>query len=123
LWLGAKEPPRHSPNTAICTQKNAIARPGGIRRARTTTYDVRRPATKDISTPASSADRPTLLWLAPSDPLERTVEAGLVPAQKEFLTNHVHAHLDVFIDGKAILVPAGIGINTRSSRSRSSDRG
>lgn len=31
---------------------------------------------------------------APSDPLERTVDAGLVPAQKEFLINHVHSHLD-----------------------------
>ena len=57
----------------------------------------------------SPAAAPTVLWPAPSDPLERTVEAGLEPAPKEFLVNH--AHLDVFIDGKAILVPAGIGIN------------
>ena len=51
------------------------------------------------------------LWPAPSDPLERTVEAGLEPAPKEGRTNHAHAHLDVFVDGQAILVPAGIGIN------------
>jgi hypothetical protein len=62
---------------------------------------------------ASPADRPTLLWPAPSDPLERTVKAGLEPAQKEFMINHAHSHLDVFIDGKAILVPAGIGINIK----------
>jgi hypothetical protein len=60
---------------------------------------------------ASGADRPTLLWPAPSDPLERTVAAGLEPAPEEFHINHVHSHLDVFIDGKPILVPAGIGIN------------
>ena len=60
---------------------------------------------------SDSAVGPTLLWPAPSDPLERTVEAGLEPAQKEFHINHVHSHLDVFIDGEAILVPAGIGIN------------
>ena len=60
---------------------------------------------------ASPAGEPTLLWPAPSDPLERTVEAGLEPAPKEFTINHVHAHLDVFIDGEEILVPAGIGIN------------
>ncbi len=60
---------------------------------------------------AAPAGPPTLLWPAPSDPLELTVEAGLEPAPKEYLVNHVHAHLDVFIDGKAILVPAGIGIN------------
>ena len=39
------------------------------------------------------------------------VKAGLKPGPKEFLqTNHVHAHLDVFVDGKPITVPAGIGI-------------
>jgi hypothetical protein len=60
---------------------------------------------------ALPAARPTLLWPAPSDPLERTVLAGLEPAPKEYKVNHVHAHLDVFIDGDEILVPAGIGIN------------
>ena len=60
---------------------------------------------------ASAAPQPTLLWPAPSDPLARTVEAGLEPEVKEFLVNHVHAHLDVFIDGQEIVVPAGIGIN------------
>jgi hypothetical protein len=60
------------------------------------------------ATPTAS---PTLLWPAPSDPLERTVAAGLEPGPKEYLTNHVHAHLDVFVDGGPILVPAGIGIN------------
>jgi hypothetical protein len=64
------------------------------------------------TSPASPAAGPTLLWPAPSDPLERTVAAGLEPAPQEYGVNHVHAHLDVFIDGKAILVPAGIGINT-----------
>jgi len=65
------------------------------------------------SAPASSAVEPTLLWPAPSDPLERTVAAGLEPAPQEYLVNHVHSHLDVFIDGKPILVPAGIGINIK----------
>jgi hypothetical protein len=73
------------------------------------------------STPAPSADPPKLLWPAPSDPLERTVAAGLEPAQKEFLINHVHSHLDVFIDGKAILVPAGIGINIEDPKVRKFD--
>jgi hypothetical protein len=51
-----------------------------------------------------------VLWKAPDDPLERTVRAGLEPERKEFLIHHVHAHLDVFVDGKPIQVPAGIGI-------------
>jgi hypothetical protein len=35
----------------------------------------------------------------------------LKPERKEFLIHHVHAHLDVFVDGKRIGVPAAIGIN------------
>ena len=53
-----------------------------------------------------------VLWPAPPDPLERTVAAGLEPEVEEHTTNHVHAHLDVFVDGKPIVIPAGIGINT-----------
>ena len=51
------------------------------------------------------------LWPAPPDPMERTVAAGLPPGQKEYMTNHVHAHLDVFVDGVPVRVPAGIGID------------
>jgi hypothetical protein len=40
-----------------------------------------------------------------------TLEAGLEPEPQEYMTNHVHAHLDVFVDGEQIVVPAGIGIN------------
>ena len=69
-------------------------------------------ATTASGAAVSPAGPPALIWPAPSDPLERTVAAGLEPAPQEFHVNHVHAHLDVFIDGKAILVPAGIGINT-----------
>jgi hypothetical protein len=39
------------------------------------------------------------------------VAAGLKPEVKEFLTFHVHAHVDVFVDGRPLTVPAGIGIN------------
>ena len=52
----------------------------------------------------------SVLWPAPPDPLEQTVAAGLELEPKEFLTNHVHAHLDVFLNGEPIAVPAGIGI-------------
>ena len=60
-------------------------------------------------------------WPAPPNPLELTVEAGLEPAPKEFLVNHVHAHLDVFIDGEHITVPAGIGINIEDPDVRTFD--
>jgi hypothetical protein len=60
---------------------------------------------------ASSAADALVLWPAPQDPLERTVAAGLKPERKEFLIHHVHSHLDVFVDGEPIAVPAGIGID------------
>jgi len=50
-------------------------------------------------------------WPAPSDPLDRAVAAGLEPETQEFLNFHVHAHLDVFVNGSPIEVPAGIGID------------
>ena len=50
-------------------------------------------------------------WPAPPNPMELTVDAGLVPEREEYLQYHVHAHLDVFIDGRPVIVPAGIGIN------------
>jgi hypothetical protein len=61
--------------------------------------------------PGSADGDARVLWPAPPDPLERTVAAGLQPEPKEFLIHHVHAHLDVFVDGEPIGVPAGIGIN------------
>ena len=73
-------------------------------------------ATSSGSGPAPSAGAPApssaaaLVWPAPPDPMERTIAAGLEPAPKEFGINHAHAHLDVFVDGRPVVVPAGIGI-------------
>lgn len=50
-------------------------------------------------------------WPAPADPMARTAAAGLVPGTHESLQHHVHAHLDVFLDGVRMTVPAGIGID------------
>jgi len=52
-----------------------------------------------------------VVWPAPPDPMDRAVAAGLKPQPKEFLAVHVHAHLDVFVDAKRVVIPAGIGIN------------
>jgi hypothetical protein len=53
-----------------------------------------------------------LSWPAPADPMKRTQLAGLEPETHEFVFLHVHAHLDVFVDGAHVTVPAAIGINT-----------
>lgn len=50
-------------------------------------------------------------WPAPPDPMARTIAAGLVPERHESFQHHVHAHLDVFLNGKHVRVPAGIGID------------
>lgn len=53
-------------------------------------------------------------WPAPPNPMALTVKAGLVPERAEFLEYHVHAHLDVFLNGEPMTVPAGIGIDTKN---------
>jgi hypothetical protein len=64
---------------------------------------------------AASVDKvPAPRWPAPA--ANRVVElataAGLVPETAERLQYHVHAQLDVYINGKHQIVPAGIGIVT-----------
>ena len=43
--------------------------------------------------------------------MRRTLAAGLVPERKESFIHHVHSHLDVFINGRPVIVPAALGIN------------
>jgi hypothetical protein len=61
--------------------------------------------------PAEAPATGGLPWPAPADPLELTRKAGLTPQTKEFFDYHVHAHLDVFVNGEPVVVPAGLGIN------------
>jgi hypothetical protein len=49
-------------------------------------------------------------WPRPTDPLTLARQAGLTLETHEFFAYHVHAHLDVFVDARRIVVPAGIGI-------------
>lgn len=55
-----------------------------------------------------------VVWPAPPQPMALTRSAGLTPETHEFLALHVHSHLDVFVDGKRVVVPAGIGIDIHS---------
>ena len=61
-------------------------------------------------------------WPAPGNPMALTCAAGLVPEKAEFLQYHVHAHLDVFVNGRPVLVPAGIGIDLANPDVRSDKR-
>jgi hypothetical protein len=57
----------------------------------------------------SSLKQPS--WPAPSDPMALSTKAGLEATQSEHLNTHTHAHLDVLVDGEAVVVPAGIGVD------------
>jgi hypothetical protein len=59
-------------------------------------------------TPAKGA----VPWPVPPDPMALARAAGLTPEPAERLQYHVHAHLDVFVNGTRTEVPAGIGIDT-----------
>jgi hypothetical protein len=63
------------------------------------------------STCNGASAAPLAQWPAPPNAMQLATDAGLVPETTEHLEFHVHAHLDVFIDGKPVVVPAGIGIN------------
>ena len=65
------------------------------------------PPAKPAPVPAKDAAP----WPAPADPMSLAAKAGLTPETHEFVFLHVHAHLDVFVNGKPIVVPAGIGID------------
>jgi hypothetical protein len=65
-----------------------------------------------VSAAGATGGRPA--WPAPADAMHRTVAAKLTPERKESFLHHVHAHLDVFVNGRRIRVPAGIGIDIRN---------
>ncbi|WP_167459259.1 MULTISPECIES: hypothetical protein [Streptomyces] len=50
----------------------------------------------------------------PSDPSARVSAAGLPMLGKEGNVEHIHAHLDVLVDGQPDAVPAGIGIDQQA---------
>lgn len=66
-----------------------------------------------LAGPAPKPARGAVPWPAPANPLRLTRAAGLTPERKETLIHHVHSHVDVFVNGRAVRVPAGIGIDIR----------
>jgi hypothetical protein len=60
-------------------------------------------------------------WPRPSRPLRRARAAGLEPERRELLDYHVHAHLDLFVDGDPQVVPLGIGLDVSQLERRTID--
>ncbi|MER0446446.1 hypothetical protein ABR738_18075 [Streptomyces sp. Edi4] len=50
-------------------------------------------------------------WPAPADPEAAAGAAGLEMMSAEGMVQHTHTHLDVLVDGRAVTVPASIGID------------
>jgi hypothetical protein len=71
--------------------------------------------------PAPRPIRGAAPWPAPADPLRLALAAGLQPERKETLIHHVHSHLDIFVNGRRVVVPAGIGINIHDPGVRTFD--
>ncbi|SEG34196.1 hypothetical protein SAMN05216223_104437 [Actinacidiphila yanglinensis] len=62
------------------------------------------------SKPAGPAASP-LSWPAPADASAHVKAAGLPMLGQEGQVLHIHSHLDVYVDGKAVTVPALVGID------------
>ena len=73
--------------------------------------------------PAPPPARGAVPWPAPRDPLVRMARAGFHPQLQESFVHHVHSHLDVFVNGKRVRVPAGIGIDVTEPNVRRVDLG
>lgn len=52
-------------------------------------------------------------WPAPADASAAVAAAGLPMLGSEGAVEHIHAHLDVLVDGEPVPVPAELGIDTK----------
>ena len=52
-------------------------------------------------------------WAAPTDAAASVRAAGLPMLREEGTVIHIHAHLDVSVDGQPVVVPAGIGLSSQ----------
>jgi len=71
-------------------------------------------STKQVQSPStvsSTVQARRTNWSLRPGPMVLVRSAGLTPATREFFDYHVHAHLDVFVNGHQITIPGGIGID------------
>lgn len=66
------------------------------------------PAHPIIRVSGAAADPP---WAAPADPSARVAAARLPMLGSEGEVLHIHSHLDVIVDGRAVTVPSGVGVD------------
>jgi len=92
--------------TALVVLLTIAKSTGGQRTSQTKGHDINNP-------PATVAvgGYTTPPWPAPADASAAVNAAGLPMLGREGNVEHIHAHLDVLVDGQAIPVPADIGID------------
>jgi hypothetical protein len=105
--------PNSSANAHPCAGVT-VASPAERGQATTGTLPLQPPQQTPPVTSAQNGPSTYAPWPAPPNPMQQACKAGLVPETAERLEFHVHAHLDVYIDGKPVLVPAGLGIDTKN---------
>jgi hypothetical protein len=78
--------------------------------AGTTTTPSTTPSQQETGLPGAQATPPP--WNAGGDQLAERLDAlGLPALAAEGTVLHIHQHLDVFVEGKRVTVPAGLGID------------
>ncbi|MCV7346029.1 hypothetical protein [Mycolicibacterium rhodesiae] len=87
---------------------------------------VKSPATRAPETESASLQKPPATvavgadtmppWPAPADAKAAVAAAGLPMLGSEGAVEHIHAHLDVLLDGKPVPVPRDVGIDTDTRR-------
>jgi hypothetical protein len=71
-----------------------------------------KPAPGAAATPTTTSGRTSAPpWPAPANPSQLVAAAGLPMLGEEGTVLHIHAHLDVIVDGKPVAVPADIGVD------------
>lgn len=88
----------------------ALTQSAGTRQSDTAATNINNPP----ATTAAGRDIPPP-WPAPADAAAAVRAAGLPMLTEEGAVEHIHAHLDVRVDGQPVEVPAYLGVDTKKS--------
>lgn len=69
------------------------------------------PSAHDPAIVGTPGTQGALAWPAPTNAAAAVRAAGLHMLSSEGQVEHIHVHLDVIVNGQAVVVPAGIGID------------
>jgi hypothetical protein len=85
----------------------------GTNRAGNSSRSAQIPASPRMTALGGTANPP---WPVPADASGAVQAAGLPMLASEGAVEHIHAHLDIIVDGKPVTVPASVGIDQPAQR-------